>query len=76
MSTLELKEHLKSKIDATNDDNVLAQITAILGIENETIIMLSDEQKKTIKKSQIQYLEGNFIENDVLNQEMEKWLKE
>lgn len=75
MSTLELKELLKLKIEETNDDYVLAQINSILNGNNK-IIMLSTEQKKSIKKSQTEYSQANFVENGVLNEEMEKWLKE
>lgn len=74
MSTLELKELLKLKIDAINDEAILSQINYILNVD--TIIMLSTEQKKSIEKSQTEYSRGNFVENSLLNQEMEKWLKE
>jgi hypothetical protein len=39
-------------------------------------IILSEQQKKEIKDSQKEYLEGNFIDNDVLNEEMGRWLRE
>jgi len=42
----------------------------------EKIIILTDQQKNEIQHSQNEYLKGNFIENDVLNEEMEKWLLE
>ena len=74
MSTLELKELLKLKIDEINDEAILSQITTILNVDN--IIMLSTEQKKSIEKSQNEYSQGNFTENTILNEEMEKWLKE
>ena len=76
MSTFQLKEHLKLKIDQTNDVNLLAQITAILENKSESIVLLSNEQKISIKKSQTEYLEGNYFSNHEVNEEMEKWLKE
>lgn len=76
MKSLELKEFLKSKIDTVTDEKILSEIDAILNNSSEPIIMLTKEQKIAIKKSQIEYLEGKFIENDVLNEEIEKWLNE
>lgn len=42
----------------------------------EKLIILTDQQKKEIQHSRNEYLKGNFVENDVLNEEMEKWLGE
>ena len=39
-------------------------------------IILSEQQKKEIQNSQKQYLEGNYFDNDSINEEMEKWLRE
>ena len=86
MSTIELKEILKSKIDNIDDEAFLSAINTILESKSKScknynqdlqkIIILNDQQKKEIQDSQKEYLEGNFIENDVLNEEMEKWLRE
>jgi hypothetical protein len=40
----------------------------------EKTIILTDQQKKEILNSKKEYLEGKFVENDVLNEEMERWL--
>jgi len=40
------------------------------------IIILSEQQKKEIQNSQKEYLEGNYFDNDSINEEMEKWLRE
>ncbi len=86
MSTIELREILKSKIDKIDDEVFLSAINTILESKSKSgtnynqdlqkIIILSEQQKKVIQNSQKEYLEGNFIENDVLNEEMEKWLRE
>lgn len=86
MSTIELKEILKSKIDNIDDETFLSAINTILESRSKSsknynqdlqkIIILNDQQKKEIQDSQKEYLEGNFIENDVLNEEMERWLRE
>lgn len=86
MSTMELKEILKSKIDNIDDEAFLSAINTILESKSKSsknynqylqkIIILNEQQKKEIQDSQKEYLEGNFIENDVLNEEMERWLRE
>ncbi|WP_268845907.1 hypothetical protein [Flavobacterium aestivum] len=86
MSTIELKNLLISKIVEIDDEAFLSAINTILdskstSIEScdqnsQKIIILTEQQKKEILNSQKEYLEGNFIENDVLNEEMEKWLQE
>lgn len=39
-------------------------------------IVLTDQQKKEIQNSQKEYSEGNYFDNDSVNEEMEKWLRE
>jgi predicted nucleotide-binding protein (sugar kinase/HSP70/actin superfamily) len=86
MSTIELKEILKSKIDQIDDAVFLSALNTILENKSKSnqsfnqdlqkLVILSEEQKKEILNSQKEYLEGNYIENDVLNEEMDKWLRE
>ena len=76
MSIIELKNILKSRIDCITDNDFLNALNTILESKTRDIIILSEEQKLAIKNSQIEYLEGNYIENDSVNEEMEKWLRE
>jgi hypothetical protein len=76
MNTIELKNIVISKISEINDDAFLSAINTILDSKSESILILSDDQKSSIKKSQKEYLEGNYFSNDSVNEEMEKWLKE
>ncbi|QBN18372.1 hypothetical protein [Flavobacterium nackdongense] len=86
MSTIELREILKSKIDKIDDETFLLAINTILESKSRSvpncnqdlqkIIILSELQKKEIQNAQKEYVDGNFIENDVLNEEMERWLQE
>jgi hypothetical protein len=76
MSTIELKNLVISKISEINDEAFLLAINTILDSKSESILILSDDQKSSIKKSQKEYLEGNYFSNDSVNEEMEKWLKQ
>lgn len=86
MSTIELKNLLISKIAEIEDEALLLAINTILdsksrSIENynqdlQKIIILTEQQKNEIQNSQKEYLAGNYFENDFVNEEMEKWLRE
>lgn len=76
MSTIELKEFLKAKIDQIDDNSFLEEFKNIIDNKVENEIILSKEQKEAIKKSQLEYLEGKFTTNDFVNEDIEKWLKE
>lgn len=39
-------------------------------------IVLTEQQKKEIQNSQKEYSEVNYFDNDSVNEEMEKWLRE
>lgn len=76
MNTAELKNILKLRIDFINDKKFLSALNTLIESKTENIIVLTKEQKKIINQSQKEYSEGNFSKNDVVNEEMEKWLKE
>ena len=76
MGTIELKNILKSRIDCITDNDFLNALNTILESKTRDIIILSEEQKLTIKNSQKEYLEGNYFGNDSVNEEIEKWLGE
>lgn len=76
MNTAELKNILKLRIDFINDKKFLSALNTLIESKTENIIVLTKEQKKIINQSQKEYSEGNFSTNDVVNEEMEKWLKD
>ena len=76
MTTIELKNILKSRIDLINDKKILTALNTLAESSTENILILSDSQKKAIHKSQKDYSEGNYYTNDQVNEEIEAWLKE
>jgi ArsR family metal-binding transcriptional regulator len=76
MNTLELKNILKFKIDLINDKKFLEALTILIESKTDQIITLSNEQKNSLETSKNEYLLENFENNNILNEEMEKWLKE
>jgi len=76
MNTVELKNILKFKIDSINDKKFLEALTILIESKTNSTIILSDDQKNALEESRKEYLLGNFENNNVVNEEMEKWLKE
>lgn len=76
MSTIELKEFLKAKIDEIDDESFLIAIKNIMNNKIDDFIKLIKGQKASILKGQLDYAAGNFKTNDVVNEEIEKWQKE
>lgn len=86
MSAIELKNLLISKIAGIDDEAFLSAINTILdtkakNTENnnpdlQKIIILTKQQKKEIQNSQKEYSKGHYVDNDSVNEEMEKWLRE
>ncbi len=76
METTALKNLLKLKIDAIQDKDFLNALNTLVESKTENILLLTEEQNQLINQSQKEYLEGNFVENNLLNEEIEKWLSE
>ena len=77
MSTTELKNALIQKIAEIEDKSFLQAIKTILDAKAESkVIKLSPELTKEIMLSKQEIEKGLFIENDLLEKEIEEWLSE
>ena len=77
MTTFELKDILFHKIAAINDKSFLSALKTIIDTKSETIIYkTSPEQRQAIKEGQDQIARGDFLTNDLVEMEIDKWLKE
>jgi 16S rRNA A1518/A1519 N6-dimethyltransferase RsmA/KsgA/DIM1 with predicted DNA glycosylase/AP lyase activity len=74
MSTTELKEKLIDKIQHTDDENILAEVNRLLGIESDDVFIFSDAEKIKIKEARLQIKNGDFLTHDEANKEIEEWL--
>jgi len=76
MTMLELKSILIHRISEINDIRFLEAIKTILdGKAEDSIIVLTDEQKQEIIQSRKEIKEGLFISNEELDKEIQAWLK-
>jgi predicted transcriptional regulator len=77
MTTFELKDILFHKIAAINDKSFLSALKTIVDTKSETIIYkTSPEQRQAIKEGQDQIARGDFLTNNQVEMEIDKWLKE
>jgi hypothetical protein len=71
MSTLELKELLKSKIDQTEDNNFLNEMNIIF--TNHTNLI--DDYNIDLQKSENDIIEGNVFSHNEVLVKIEEWKK-
>lgn len=77
MTSLELKNILIHKISEISDISFLKALKTILDTKTESeILTLTNEQRDEIIASKKEIEQGNFIEQDDLETEIKKWLKE
>jgi hypothetical protein len=77
MTTIQLKNVLIQRISEIEDKSFLEAIKTILDAKSESkIISLTPELTNEIMASKREIEKGLFIENDLLEKEIEEWLKE
>jgi len=76
MTMLELKNILIHRISEINDIRFLEAIKTILDEKAEdTVFVLTDEQKQEIIQSKNEIKNGLFLSNEELDEEIQAWLK-
>ena len=77
MTTFQLKNVLIQKISEIEDISFLEAIKTILEVRSESkIISLTPELTNEIMASKKEIEQGLFIENNLLEKEIEEWLHE
>ncbi len=73
MTAIALKKYLVSKINLLDDDLVLEKIKKLVE-KNEKVYVLSETQLESIKISEQQILNGDYIDQDEMDKKFEVWL--
>lgn len=71
MSTIELKELLKSKIDKTNDDLLLSEVNLILSRKSESIASYNFD----LQQSENDILNGKIYSHNQVLEKIKEWKK-
>lgn len=75
MTTIELKKALIQRISEINDISFLKAIKVILDSKTGTeMIELTPDQRNEILESKKEIEKGLYIEHELLDQEISKWL--
>jgi hypothetical protein len=75
MTTIELKKAIIQRISEINDVSFLKAIKTILDSKKDSeVIVLTQEQRDEIIKSNKEIENGLYIEGEVLNKEVLQWL--
>lgn len=76
MTTLSLKHSLMLKIFEIEDRSLLEAIKSILDEKTEDqTLHLPDEIISELMESKMDYEKGDYTDNDVMEKEVEEWLK-
>ena len=76
MNISDLKLELILQISNLNDKMKLEEILDLLKLQTETSIYeVSEEEKLAIIEAKNQILNNNVLSNNVVNEEMNEWLK-
>lgn len=76
MSATGLKERLIDRIKEIDDEDILAEAYRLLGTDPdlEEPYQLNSEQKVAIDEARAQIRNGNYLNNNQANKEIDEWL--
>jgi hypothetical protein len=76
MTAVSMKKKIISKIEQTNNKNLLADIYKLLDLADQTegLVELTDDQKKSIRRGLRDVAQKKTISHNKANKEVEKWL--
>ena len=76
MSTIELRKLLIEKIQVTDDDKLLEEAYRLLEVDaaESDVYILNDKQKEAINESREQIRQGQYLNDEESNSEIDEWL--
>nr|MBC7613123.1 hypothetical protein [Pseudopedobacter sp.] len=76
MGALEIKQEIINQLDYIEDISFLKAIKSLVESKaKDGVYMLSDEQKERIYQARLQFLNNETINNQIVEEEIELWLK-
>ena len=74
MTVATLQNRVKENISLIKDKSVLETINRIID-ENSQVYILSDEQVNLVKEAQEEFKNGDFLNQEDMNKQVEQWAK-
>ena len=75
MTAIALKQYIANKIVSVDDNVILEKIKSLIDSMLVKDYELSTEQIILLNESQVQYHNGDFIEESVMDKKVEEWQK-
>ena len=75
MTTIELKEKLIAKINETDNEGLLDQISHLIAFEAEGIYEMSIGEIEAVETGLAQLDKGEWLSHTESNKQIEEWLK-
>ncbi|PJR03537.1 hypothetical protein [Avrilella dinanensis] len=76
MNTSELKLDIIQKITELKEVRVIEEIKKLLDFELNDIYELSESQKNRVAEAREEYTNGNFLNEEEADKEIDQWLNE
>ncbi len=74
MTVATLQNRVKENISLIKDKSVLETINRIID-ENSQVYILSDEQVNLVKEAQEEFKNGDFLNQEDMDKQVEQWAK-
>jgi len=76
MTVFELKKRLIRKINQTENSGILEEMYRLIVNEetDSSVYQLSDDQKNAIEEAQQQFKNGQFLNSEQADKDVEEWL--
>ncbi len=75
-TTTQLKNNLITRIKKSNDIEFLKALQTIFDSSSQSLFELSSEHKESINKGREEIKNGEYISNNQVISDIEKWLEE
>lgn len=75
MTSIELKQELKNKIEKIDDIDFLRAIQTILNAADNHFIKLTEDQEEELLMAREEGRKGNYISQSEMDEKVKKWSK-
>lgn len=74
MTKVQLKSKLIEKIESIEDIALIEELIGVVTIETEDIYQFDEKQIQKIKLAQLQIEKGDYLTNEEVSNQVDKWL--
>jgi hypothetical protein len=75
MTAIALQKYIAAKINTIDDDAILVKIKNLIDSKTPKIYSLNEAQVQLLEEAQIQFKNGDFIDDLEMDKRVEQWQK-